>query len=249
MIYTRITAPTIIDPDVVFLDTPIDALRLWKAAYFILGIKGNIIYADKVENIRIESPSRLNVFTKRARKYPMEYEKIYVFDDYSLQGLAPDGPPTQEDLLEVRDWFDVKSGMKHEHKLLTTDSKFVNKIIFYPSERIDGNHNLKDAVAISYLTKEQLGDCEYSDINARFKALYVMKKAGIRGTSNGKDPITGNTKHYSLKMLNSRRDVVPKLKKYKSYDKISFMYLKPDDVLHGMELNNASLKAIYNYGI
>jgi hypothetical protein len=111
-----------------------------------------------------------------------EYDKIYVFDDLNLYGIPNNLSLKEDPILEIRDWFDVKSGMKHAHSLLTTDSEFVNKIIFYQSDRIDGNHDLKDAVAISYLTKEQLNDFEFSDINARFKTKHVMKQSGIKGT-------------------------------------------------------------------
>ena len=135
LIYTRLTAPSIIDPDIKFLDKAMKALDLWKAVYFILGVGGNIIYADKIENIRIESDTHLNIYTKRARKYLLEYERIHVFDDYLVQGFLIPSILTQEETWEVRDWLNVKSGMKHNHQILRTDSHFVNKIIFYPKQR------------------------------------------------------------------------------------------------------------------
>ena len=248
IIYTRLITPSIIDSDIKFVDKAMNASDLWNAIYFILGISGNIMYADKIENIRIESSTHLNIYTKRARKYFLEYERICVFDDYLVQGFLTPSILTQEETWEIRDWLDVKSGMKHDHQTLRSDSPLVNKGIFYPSERIDGNHDLKDAVAVSYLTTPQLENYEYSDINARFKVLHMMKKAGIRGTRNGKDPISGKPKHYSLKVLNSRREVVPKLKKYESCDKISFIYSSPNEVVRDMKLNNKLLKLIYNYG-
>ena len=55
-------------------------------------------------------------------------------------------------------------------------SNFVNCIHFYPSNRIDGTHNKKDLAAISYLTKDQLDDFNYSDTYARFVVEDLMKQ-------------------------------------------------------------------------
>jgi hypothetical protein len=83
------------------------------------------------------------------------------------------------------DWFDVRSGMKHDYNYLLDDSEFCKKIHFYLSWRIDGNYDRKDLVCESYLTEEQLNDVNYSDSISRLKVLNMMKEAGIRGTGNG----------------------------------------------------------------
>ena len=67
-------------------------------------------------------------------------------------------------MFKVIDWVNIRSGMVHEHDTLEdTESSFVNKIYFYPSERIDGNHDKKDLVAVSYMNKKQIDSIEYSD--------------------------------------------------------------------------------------
>ena len=126
----------------------------------------------------------------------------------------------------------VKSGMKHEYDLIYDKADFVNELIFYPSERIDGEHNLKDVVGVSYLSKEQLDDFEYSDINARFKTLYMMKQAGIKGARNGRD-MKDKTKYkyYSVKLETVSRDIVGPKNLYESYDNISFIYSSLHDII------------------
>jgi hypothetical protein len=208
-------------------------------------LSGNILFSDKIDNIRLEEEV-LSVFTKRARKYIIEYDKVYIFDDRNLYGIPDELSLKEDSILEIRDWFDVKSGMKHEHSLLTTDSEFVNKIVFYQSDRIDGNHDLKDAVAISYLLKEQIDDFEYSDINARFKTKYVMKQAGIKGTRNGRDTKNKSLyKYYAIKLENTKREIVYKLRKYKSTEKLVFKYDSVDGIIFG-EVADSNARKIFN---
>ena len=160
----------------------------------------------------------------------VKYSELFVFDDYNLYGLSV--PTTGHDKYVVYDWFVVKSGMKHEYDLIYDKADFVNELIFYPSERIDGEHNLKDVVGVSYLSKEQLDDFEYSDINARFKTLYMMKQAGIKGARNGRD-MKDKTKYkyYSVKLETVSRDIVGPKNLYESCDNISFIYSSLHDII------------------
>ena len=239
LIYTRTISPSKIQKNIFFEGDEHDSLDLWKKLYYILSLSGNILFSNKIDNIRI-GEDEISVFTKRARKYIIEHEKVYVFDDYNLYGIPNNLSLKEDSILEVRDWFDVKSGMKHEHDLLTTDSEFVNKIIFYQSDRIDGNHDLKDAVAISYLTKEQIDDFEYSDINARFKTKHVMKQAGIKGTRNGRDTKNKSLyKYYAIRLENKEREVVYKLKNYK--------YESVDDIINNESENSYARRIFRKY--
>ena len=203
LLYTRVTPPSKIEKNIFFEGVEYTPHDLWKRLYYILSLSGNILFSDKVDNIRIEEEA-LSVFTKRARKYIVE------------------------------------------HDLLTTDSEFVNKIIFYQSDRIDGNHDLKDAVAISYLTKEQLNDFEFSDINSRFKTKHVMKQSGIKGTRNGRDTKNKSLyKYYAIRLENREREIVDRLKNYKSTDRLVFKYESVDDII-GEESENSYARTIFN---
>ena len=65
---------------------------------------------------------------------------------------------------------------------------------------------------------------EYSEVNARFKTLYLMKKAGIRGSRNGRDMNNKSRfKYYAVRIENSHREVIPLSKYiYESTDTIKF---------------------------
>ncbi len=204
-------------------------LPLWEKLYFYLNLSGLCIKSNNVSSLRIQD-GILKISTSNARLIKASYNKLIIFDDYNLHGLPP--PTLSDSRCAVYDWFDVKSGMKHDYDLVYSENDFVREIIFYPSQRIDGKHNLKDAVGVSYLNKKQLEDFEYSDINARFKTLYMMKEVGIRGARNGRD-VNDKTKYkyYSVKLETVSRAVKFSQNLYDSSDDMVFIYSSLRDII------------------
>ena len=206
------------------------SLWLWERLFFYLSMAGLIPLAEKPVSLRV-SDNIVKASTAKARMAKIRFKKLTIFDDFGVTGI---GIPTQktEEKYKVYDWFDVRSGMKHSHDVLYNEENFVKQIIFYKTLRIDGDHEFKDAVAISYLTKEQLEQFEYSDINARFKTLYMMKEAGIRGARNGRD-MNDKTKYkyYAVKIENTARDIVAPQPIYTPFDNIDFNYNSLNDIM------------------
>ena len=104
-------------------------------------------------------------------------------------------------MVEVLDWIDVRSGMKHDLYLVHVYDSFIKSINFYHSDRIDGNHKLKDACVVSHLSEAQLQQFEFSELVTRIKTEEVMKQAGVKGTGNGVG------KYLSLRLESNRREV------------------------------------------
>ena len=208
---------------------------LWERLSFLMSIGGNLPFSDKVNSIRIDQEEKTALVVGIGNSSTkIGYNKLRVFDDKALHGLELDAlndlenagslnfsPPVK---FKVLDWFDVRSGCRHEYDHLYTGDDFVSEIYFYPSERVDGKHNLKDLVAVSYLTREQLNDIEYSDTYSRFKVHALMKEHGIRGTRNGRDPKNpGKYKHYAIRIESAMRDVYPiEKQKYKDTEGVTF---------------------------
>jgi hypothetical protein len=122
-----------------------------------------------------------------SRTYKVAVEKVSVFDDHGLHGpmLMPSGTKGIDKNL-VFDWIHVRRGLVHKFdRIFDRGGDFVKKLIFYPSERISGNNHMKDVVAVSHLTDEELLDPEYGELYVRFKVVDIMKRAGIRGKRNG----------------------------------------------------------------
>jgi len=173
----------------------------WHHLYFCLSLAGQIKFGNKISQIRI-SDEGLRM-TVGHRVHVVQASSFLMFDDGSVDGLP--SAERSDPLNEVLDWIDVRSGMKHDfHRIHIYNSPFIVGVNFYPSERIDGNHDLMDACTISYLTDEQLQDFEYSELITRIKTEEIMKEAGIKGTGNGAG------RFLPLKLESRVREVYPK---------------------------------------
>ena len=179
---------------------------IWGRLVYLLSYAGLMPLSSKAISIRLESENTLKVSTEHSRFVKFSFDELFVFSDDNLYGIKSE----DSDLHEVIDWMNVRSGMVHPFDKIENTSRFVNCIHFYPSNRIDGAHNKKDLAAISYLTKDQLDDFNYSDTYARFVVEDLMKQNGIKGRRNGRD--TNNPslyRYYSLKVETAKREIIP----------------------------------------
>jgi hypothetical protein len=182
-------------------------LEIWENLVFYLSVSGLMPLSDKVYSMRIEDNNLLKVTTKDSRVLRFKFDKLRIFDTENVAGFESF---KETNKFKVVDWINVRSGMKHKYDYFETDDDFVKEVYFYPSQRTGGGEKdeRKDLVAVSYLTKEQLNDFEYSDTYAKFKILSLMKEAGIKGARNGKnvnDPEKYN--YHSIKIEPSHREV------------------------------------------
>ncbi len=197
--------------------------ELWARLNFFLGLSGLLPMSDKAANIRI-TDNELSVVTRQSRNIKFNFNKLVVFDDEKIFGLPQIKKKTTEKS-RVFDWVNVRSGCSHNILHLHSDAEFVKDIIFYPTDRSD-NRNLKDLVAVSYLTNEQINDFNYSDTMAKFKIIEMMKEAGIKGARNGRDVNNPNKfKYYSVKVEPAQRVIEKNITKYyETDDRFEFVY-------------------------
>jgi len=171
---------------------------------FDAALSGRIPFTDNLVSVQIDSESNLvKAITKNHSVVSIRYDKLRIFNTDGVRGLPFEVPMVINDYTVV-DWFDVKSGAKHQHDfIIDPENSFVQKIYFYLSERTDGNVHYKDLISKSILTKEELHSPDYSDAVARLKTISMMKEAGIKGTSNGKKQFL------PIKLEFYRREVIP----------------------------------------
>jgi len=197
-------------------------LELWKKLYFLLSLSGLNLTGDKTQQVRIKEDSQLSVTLSRTSLLKIKFDELIVFDDENMSGLPI--PSKEAKKFLVLDWMTAKPCMEHSFEHFHTGDEFVKDIYFYPTERLTGIHpNKKDLVSISYLTKKQLQDFDYSDTYARFKTIKIMKENKITGRKNGF--LNGKQVHYALKLEVSRREVKKlQMDLYKDTDNIKFNY-------------------------
>jgi len=200
------------DVDVERVNIPTRNKRvIWSTLLFELAMKGLSPYGKDINSVRI-SENNISVTIRESSVIKNKFDNCFIFDPEIVQVQADviDQHPIRQARYRVLDWMNVRSGMVHPFDRIEGTTPFVNCIHFYPSERIDGEHDKKDLVSVSYLTREQMNSYEFSDTYARFSVIDKMKKAGIRGARNGRDMKNPNKyKYYSVKAETARRLVRP----------------------------------------
>jgi len=249
-----------IDPKNYFLKQPDDEQavfgppkqRVYEKLLALLSLSGLVPFSHLAKSINIKDNS-LKVVTEGNKAINVEYEQLIVFDDNKINGLPHIVENNQNKPTQVLDWFEVNLGSTHDIDYIETDSNFVKKIFFYSSQRDYTQSDKKDLLAISYLTPEEAThNYQYSDTYAKFKILQCMKKAGIRGPKNGKNPNYPDRSSEPFKWLSPKislmyRQVVPlPMGKYKDSEKIKFLYDTPQEVIstHQVEMNTYAAKLL-----
>jgi len=189
--------------------------------------------SSKACSMRIED-GILKVYVSNTKIIKFKYSQLHIFDGDNVEGLVE---CTGDKLYQVADWINVRSGMVHEYDKIETGEPFVNSIYFYPSERIEGRHDKKDLVSISYLTSEQISDINYSDTYVRFKVRDIMKGLGIKGKKNGKNPNYPHSsqvpyKYISLNLENDKREIrLHSTVSYEEVENVSFKNCTAEELL------------------
>jgi len=180
-------------------------LQIWQKLMFLLSMSGKLLYADLINSVKVEG-KQLQISCDRMKRQLVGFERLEVFDDHGLIGM-PEIKRRVKRKNVVYDWVNIVSGGSHDYDLFQYSGNFVKTVHFYSSERSD-NSRLKDLVAVSYLTDEELDDFSYSSTYVRFKLLEHFKELGIRGARNGRDvKRPGYYKYYAVKLEPSNRQV------------------------------------------
>jgi len=205
-------------------------LEVWERLMFLLGMSGNLPISSVDNKLRIADSILTVTSGNTATKF--NFNKLVIFDDEQVKGL-PRVEREEKEKNRVIDWVNVRSGCHHDiPHLVDHEGFFVNKIIFYPTDRSD-NKKHKDLVAISSLTDEQLQDFDFSDTMARFKIIKMMKEAGIRGARNGRDVKNPEKyKYYAVKVEPAEREVFKNNRRfYRPDDRLEFKHETLEEIL------------------
>ncbi len=221
------------DVDVERVNIPTRNKRvIWSTLLFELAMKGLSPYGKDINSVRI-SENNISVTIRESSVIKSKFDNCFIFDPEIVQVQAdPIGPyPIRQARYRVLDWINVRAGAVHDIDNKETLDDFVNKVYFYKSDRIDGKHNKKDLVAVSYLTEQQISDFNYSDTMVKFKVENLMRQNGIKGAKSGVNP-GDKPKRYSVKVEASYREVMKVSKlRYRDLDNVKFMDLTEKEII------------------
>tara|TARA_R100000008_G_scaffold84218_1_gene71080 strand:+ start:85 stop:963 length:879 start_codon:yes stop_codon:yes gene_type:complete len=231
------------------LNNGFSKIDVYESCCLLLSLSGLVPVGDKAESIRVDD-NFIKISTTDAKLIKIEYEELFVFEEEQIDNLPEPREPHVKQY-QVIDWFNVRSGMHHPHEQAQSDSDFVKRVYFYPSERISGNHNKKDLAAFSYMTEEEIHKFEYSPTYVRFKVETMLKELGIRGQRNGKNPLYPEKssqpyKYRALVIEPDRRDIkCISRPTYEDTENMKFVHLSAEEILNSeAKNNNAYLKKL-----
>ena len=178
---------------------------LWERMIFLLSMVGKAPLSSFCKRIRCTG-NRVVCSNEYSKIMEFRFNKCFYFGDDGSSGFV-EKTNLDEDTYICYDYIAFNSGGKHEIDYITTGDDFVSKIWFYSSDRIDGNTPVRDACAVSKLTKQQLQSFDFSETMARFKVLKVMKDNKMRGKFNGYTK-KGTPRHYDFRTVSIRRETI-----------------------------------------
>ena len=182
----------------------IQKLLLWERLIFLLSLKGLSPLSGYAHSLRC-SDSCMVASNEYSKIMEMNFKTCYYFGDPHGAGFI-EKRKVDEPIYICYDYIAFNKGGKHEIDYIETPDDFVGKIWFYPSDRIDGNTPVRDACAISKLSRLQLLNFDYSETMARFKTVQVMKDNGMKGKFNGYTK-KGTPRHYDFRTTSMRREI------------------------------------------
>ena len=177
---------------------------LWERLLFLLSIEGNVPLSNLCHSIRYDN-ERVVCSNEYSKIMEFKFNQCTYFGDNKSTGFAHQ-KQLDDDRYLCYDYIAFNNGGKHEIDYICTEDDFVREIWFYSSDRIDGNTPIKDACAVSVLTKEQLLNFDYSETMARFKTVHEMESKGMKGKFAHDYTTAGNPKHYKFRTTSIRRE-------------------------------------------
>jgi len=205
------------------------AEELWSAMLFSHGMKGLVPFGSGDAKVNITG-NRMLVSVRDSFLVGVEFKKCFIFEDDFVTSENNVVLDDREAKFRVIDWIDVRVGSNHHVDELDGDDDFVKTVYFYPSSRVDGNHNKKDCVSVSYMGEEEINQFEYSDTMVKFKVQKMMVAAGITGAKKGFD--AKDRQRISNIKLEPKRRVVELLTRTRYEDTDCVRYMKSSEVRH-----------------
>lgn len=129
----------------------------WNFLRFIVSLRGLVVNPKDVFSVRIES----NFVSFSAQK--VEFEKCHLFPSSKVKCDLDIRQVKNEDLFKVLDIMKLPFCNVENVTTQKIDNSFIDHVKFYGKKKI---------VCVSYLTKKQLNDFDYSDTMSR---IYVEK--------------------------------------------------------------------------
>tara|TARA_Y100000593_G_C4292020_1_gene328732 strand:- start:484 stop:1377 length:894 start_codon:yes stop_codon:yes gene_type:complete len=157
-----------------FVKVGFQKCRLHERILFILSLAGLVPFSNKIQTIRVEKENLIKLVTEGARLIKIKYKKLRVFNPKIIKGL--ENFKTQERKSLVHDIFTVKCE-QHDYDFVEATGDFLKKAFFRDSTH---RKDVKNIVTLSFLTKKQLNEFDYSIVPAKYKLKKILEENNFK---------------------------------------------------------------------
>ncbi len=155
--------------------------ELYNTLILLNSLSGLLPFNNLIEDISCDFDGKQIEILSQSKRHLVEYETAYVVDMPESRDIERQVEFSCEDRFVVADWFRIKRGSKHPVDFHSRDNNFLKQIYYY--SRPD-NPLFKNAVAVSYLTEQQVEDFDYSPVVARYGVKKIMEETNIELSNN-----------------------------------------------------------------
>lgn len=134
----------------------------WSMLKFLCGMKGLIVNPEDLEYVRIESEVSF-------RGSKIGFQKCHLFPDYRIKAELEVASIIDQDLYRIVDFMRLKFCDASNLEPVFPKGSFISRI---------ESTSKKELYSVSFLTKEQLTDFDYSDTMVRFITQKVLLEQG-----------------------------------------------------------------------
>lgn len=204
--------------------------QIWRKFKLWLGLLAKSLDYPSLERVRIQD-NKIKLFDDNLLA-EFEFEKCYIFESLNvshenkLQETKPQIYKVIDDLSISR----IGKQITHIDPVYTEDN-LLRESYFYNSLRVDGAKFVTDAVTVSYLTRDQLYDFDYSDTMVNFKLKDQLRSLGHVGYKEKGKYKNGTDIYKKLSIKHIKRFVLEQDKnKYLDTQNIKFLSLDIQDI-------------------
>lgn len=150
-------------------------IDFWNWLWFDLGLRGLSLGGEFSNHVLIKDENKtLQVMTSIGKQLEFQYDKLHLFSDKSIRGI-PGYCYKTEVIITVYDYFNILANSQVPFDFIETDDRLINMLWFVSDDR-HIRKNIKDAIGVSLLEKEELNEFIYGEISARYKVHSILRE-------------------------------------------------------------------------
>lgn len=207
--------------------------QIWQKLKILLGALAKTIDYTDLKQIRVQDDT-ISLFSGNLLAR-FRFGKCYIFETLNVNHENKISKHSEGSHLIIDDFTVSRMGKETvDVDPYRSKDNLLNQAYFYNSLRIDGAKWVTDIATVSFLSKEQLYDFDYSDTITLFKLRSLLDNLGFKGLREKGKYKNGEHIYKKPKLQHVKRHVTAIDKNtYENTESVRFLDLKMQEILDG----------------